>query len=88
MKFLENEEMARRSTDFAGSMYGVAGYLIGPLVSYGQHGNWYFHHGVKLTSNDLVVYRDEFYEYAVGECVALREKPFMLVPAYPSACEK
>ena len=86
VQFSKNPELARESTDFAAAMYGPLAYAIGPTVTDWQHGDWYYRYAIKLASTGTIVYRNEFFEYNSGECVALREQPLMLVPAYPGAC--
>jgi hypothetical protein len=46
-----------------------------------------FRHVVSLVGKQEVAIKDEFWTYAVGDCVALRYKPDMLVPALPGECD-
>lgn len=45
-----------------------------------------FRHVIRLRGDGEEVIRDEYFSYQVGDCVALRPKPVLLVPAFPDQC--
>lgn len=58
--------------------------LLGILPIMAISTNWYYHHTIKLVSGD-VLERDEFMEYKVGDCVAIRSA--LVVPAFDGECK-
>lgn len=46
-----------------------------------------YRHSIRLNGTDDMAVRDEFWTYNIGDCVALRSNPEMLVPALPDECE-
>ncbi|MDX1594513.1 MAG: hypothetical protein R3298_09695 [Gammaproteobacteria bacterium] len=46
-----------------------------------------FRHRVQLVGSETRVIRFEFWRYRIGDCVAIRDNPYMLVPALPGACD-
>jgi len=50
-----------------------------------ENGN-VFRHVVQLSGSQKEVIKDEFWSFRVGDCVALREEPDMLVPALNNEC--
>lgn len=46
-----------------------------------------YRHRVRLAATGEEVERDEFWTYRVGDCVAIRSEPDMLVPALPDQCD-
>lgn len=52
-----------------------------------RHGEIYFRHVIQLKGTDQFIARDEYAVYEVGTCVAMRETPQLVVPAYPKACD-
>jgi hypothetical protein len=49
---------------------------------------WYYRHKIQLLQSGELITRDERHTFKMGDCVALREKPLMLVPAHVGACEQ
>jgi len=50
-------------------------------------GRLYVHtHVIQLIGTNARVERDELWRYEVGDCVALRSNPDMIVPALPGLC--
>lgn len=47
-----------------------------------------FRHRVRLIGLDQEVFRDEFWSYAIGDCVAIRTQPAMLVLALDGECDR
>lgn len=45
-----------------------------------------FRHVIRLREDGEEVKWDEYFSYQVGDCVALRPKPALLVPALPDQC--
>ncbi len=58
--------------------------LLGILPVIAISTNWYYHHTIKLASGE-VVERDEFMEYKIGDCVAIRSA--LVVPAFDGECK-
>lgn len=56
-----------------------------PSESNDSHG--VFRHTVQLTGAQQLVMKDEYWRFQVGDCVAIRTTPAMLVPALPGACD-
>lgn len=54
-------------------------------VELDENGN-VFRHVVQLAGSQKEVIKDEFWSFRVGDCVALRETPDMLVPALRDEC--
>jgi len=50
-----------------------------------KNGNVY-RHVVRLVGEPKAVIKDEYWTFTVGDCVALRHKPDMLVPALAGEC--
>lgn len=50
------------------------------------NGNVY-RHVVQLIGTNEEIIRDEYWTYKVGDCVAVRSQPVLLVPAFPDQCE-
>jgi len=46
-----------------------------------------YRHSIRLNGTDDIAVHDEFWSYRIGDCVALRSEPEMLVPALPVECE-
>jgi len=46
-----------------------------------------FRHVVRLTGTNEEIVRDEYWTYKVGDCVAVRSEPVLLVPALPDQCQ-
>lgn len=46
-----------------------------------------YRHSIRLNGKDDMAVRVEFWTYNIGDCVALRSNPEMLVPALPDECE-
>ena len=46
-----------------------------------------YRHSIRLNGTDDMAIRDEFWTYNIGDCVALRSNPEMLVPALPGECK-
>jgi hypothetical protein len=51
-----------------------------------ENGNVY-RHVVQLTGTNEEIIRDEYWTYKVGDCVAVRSEPILLVPALPDQCQ-
>ena len=51
-----------------------------------ENGNVY-RHVVRLNGTNEDIVRNEYWTYKVGDCVAVRSKPVLLVPALPDECE-
>jgi len=51
-----------------------------------ENGN-VFRHVVRLTGTNEEIVRDEYWTYKVGDCVAVRSEPVLLVPALPDQCQ-
>lgn len=49
---------------------------------------WYYRHKIQLLQSGELIARDERHTFKMGDCVALRESPQMLVPAHVEACEQ
>jgi hypothetical protein len=49
---------------------------------------WYYRHKIQLLLSGELITRDERHTFKMGDCVALRESPRMLVPAHAGACEQ
>lgn len=49
---------------------------------------WYYRHRIQLLQSGELITRDERHTFKMGDCVALRESPQMLVPAHVGACEQ
>lgn len=47
---------------------------------------WYYRHRIQLLQSGDVVTRDERHTFKVGDCVALRESPRIVVRAMDEAC--
>ncbi|MCB1800076.1 MAG: hypothetical protein KDI82_00160 [Gammaproteobacteria bacterium] len=56
-----------------------------PPASNPAHG--VFRHPVQLAGTHQQVVMDEYRRFRVGDCVAIRATPAMLVPALPGACD-
>jgi hypothetical protein len=65
----------------------LAAIAAAPMIEGLRPGEWFFRHKVRLRVSGEIITRDEFYEYKVGECVALRTEPYMVVPSLPGACD-
>jgi hypothetical protein len=79
----------------------TAGLLAGPVIMAlseigvdplelhkpGDGGGNVYRHSIRLQGTDDLAVRDEFWSYRMGDCVALRSNPEMLVPALPGECE-
>jgi len=46
-----------------------------------------FRHTIRLKGSDRDVVKDEYWRFEIGDCVAVRSTPAMLVPALPGACD-
>lgn len=49
--------------------------------------SWFYRLVIRIDHNGTLVERDEFVAYPVGECVALRSEPRMVVPALRGQCD-
>jgi hypothetical protein len=57
--------------------------LVGPVPSMLIGTDWFFHHKIRLLDGSLAE-RDEYMEYKIGDCVALRSQ--LVVPAFKGQC--
>ena len=82
---------SRSGASTSAAVAGAAGPLVAvavmPLLSGLRDGDWYYSHSIKLKGSSEMVVREEFAAYKLGDCVALRVEPFMLVPAFVGACD-
>jgi len=58
--------------------------LLGILPVMAINTNWYYRHTIKLASGE-VIERDEYMEYKIGDCVAIRSA--LVVPAFDGECK-
>lgn len=76
-----------------GGMAGVAGAIgpaaiaLAPVIDVAKNGDWFYRYSILLKSTNEIVQRDEFALYGVGDCVALRNQPYMVVPAFSGICD-
>lgn len=68
-------------------MAGVVPVMVASLLTDSLSAQWVYRHTVRLGGTEAPVVRDEYAAYKVGDCVALRTKPDLLVPAAPGQCD-
>ena len=49
---------------------------------------WYYRHKIQLLQSGELITRDERHTFKVGDCVALRESPRIVVRAMDEACDE
>lgn len=71
-----------------GTAFGVVGVLVSNVVDDLSNGDLYYRYAIRLEGSSEIAVREEYAAYKVGDCVALRTTPLLLVPALADACAK
>lgn len=66
---------------------GVGTILVASLLTDTLSAQWVYRHTVQLRGTEVQIARDEYAAYKVGDCVAVRTTPDLLVPAAPGQCD-
>ncbi len=66
---------------------GVGAILVASLLTDTLSAQWVYRHTVQLRGTEGQIARDEYTAYKVGDCVAIRTTPDLLVPAVPGQCD-
>lgn len=70
-----------------GMAFGVVGVLVASSVADLPNEESYYRYAVRLEGAGEIAVREEYALFKVGDCVALRTEPLLLVPALPKACK-
>ncbi len=66
---------------------GVGSILVASLLTDALSAQWVYRHTIQLRGTEARIARDEYAVYKVGDCVAVRTTPDLLVPAAPGQCD-
>jgi hypothetical protein len=70
-----------------GMAFGVVGVLVASSVADLPKDDSYYRYAIRTEGSGEIAVREECALFKIGDCVALRTEPLLLVPALPSACK-